>query len=495
MNAPAPTPFEAETPQPLLREIPPGAPYPVTALGPLQEAAKAVQGRTLAPIAIPAQSALAVASLACQGHANVETLGGTAPLSLYCLTVAASGERKSSCDKPLIEALQAFEKDQAAEYRREFVDWQQECAIWESRRKSCLRDAGSRDSKKRLEAEADLRELGRSPKGPTSPDRTCSEPTYEGLTRKFIEGHPSLSVFSDEGGQFLGGFAMSSDNRLKTIAALSDLWGGNPIKRTRQSDGSVTLYGRRLAIHLMVQPIVARQFLADPMASGQGFLPRFLITEPPSTIGTRFHADVHSGGDGLQDFSDRLRAILSTPLRMDVETRELLPRTLSLSQAARERLIAFSDDIERRQAHGGDLAHVSGFGSKAAEQACRIAGVLTLWESLKATEVSAKAMECGCELALFYLGEAVRLVDGAIISEQINRAETLRRWLLETWKEPEVLLRDVLRLGPNSLRESPKAQAALMLLENHGWVMVLDRGTVVRGKARRDAYRIVRGGV
>ena len=104
-------------------------------------------------------------------------------------------------------------------------------------------------------------------------------------------------------------------------------------------------------------------------------------------------------------------------------------------------------------------------------------------------------MESGCDLALFYLGEAVRLVDGAIISEQINRAETLRRWLLETWKEPEVLLRDVLRLGPNSLRESPKAQAALMVLENHGWVMVLDRGTVVRGKARRDAYRIVRGAV
>ncbi|MGB7271212.1 MAG: DUF3987 domain-containing protein, partial [Albidovulum sp.] len=64
------TPFLGEGPQPLLRAISPAsADYPVTALGPLAEAVRAVQGMTLAPIAIPAQSALAVASLAVQGFA------------------------------------------------------------------------------------------------------------------------------------------------------------------------------------------------------------------------------------------------------------------------------------------------------------------------------------------------------------------------------------------------------------------------------------------
>jgi hypothetical protein len=92
---PATSPNEpkTETPQPLLREIPPGQNYPVDALGPLKAAVEAVQGKTLAPDALPAQSALAVASLAVQGFANVETLGGSAPLSLYCLTIAQSGER------------------------------------------------------------------------------------------------------------------------------------------------------------------------------------------------------------------------------------------------------------------------------------------------------------------------------------------------------------------------------------------------------------------
>ena len=63
MNAQDETPFMPEAPQPLLREIAPGAAYPV-------------------------------AALAVQGFADVETLGGNRPLALYALTIARSGERK-----------------------------------------------------------------------------------------------------------------------------------------------------------------------------------------------------------------------------------------------------------------------------------------------------------------------------------------------------------------------------------------------------------------
>ena len=48
MNAhPDETNFQPEGPQPLLREIAPGAPYPVAALGPLRDAVEAVQLMTL----------------------------------------------------------------------------------------------------------------------------------------------------------------------------------------------------------------------------------------------------------------------------------------------------------------------------------------------------------------------------------------------------------------------------------------------------------------
>ena len=245
---------------------------------------------TLAPVPIPAASALATASLAVQGFADVETLGGTRPLSLFALTIAQSGERKSSCDAPLMAALRAFEKDEARTQLAAMERWRNAQALWKGERDRILAQAKKSKGEKQIAAEADLEALGAEPAAPPAADRVVTEPTYEGLTRLFVQGQPSLGIFSDEGGQFLGGFAMSSDNRQKTLAALNDLWQGNPIRRTRQGDGSFTLYGRRLAVHLMVQPGVARSFMADPMAADTGFLPRFLICEPPSTIGTRLHA-------------------------------------------------------------------------------------------------------------------------------------------------------------------------------------------------------------
>jgi len=57
-------------------------------LGPLRITVVALQAMTQAPIEVPAQPALAVASLAIQGFADLETLGGTRPLSPKALNVA-----------------------------------------------------------------------------------------------------------------------------------------------------------------------------------------------------------------------------------------------------------------------------------------------------------------------------------------------------------------------------------------------------------------------
>ena len=493
MNAPKPISFTPEGPQPLVRKIAPGKPYPVDALGPLRGAVEAVQGMTQAPVAIPAQSALAVASLAVQGFADVETLGGTRPSSLYGLTIARSGERKSACDAPLMTALRDHERERAKAQIEEMESWRNKHALWKGERDRILAEAKKGKGEKRTAAEADLHALGPEPEAPPSADRTVTEPTFEGLTKLFAFGQPSLGLFSDEGGQFLGGHAMNSENRQKTLAAFNDLWQGNPIRRTRAGDGHATLYGRRLAVHLMAQPTVALGFMADPLAADTGFLPRFLICEPPSAIGTRMQANARRDDMALASFAGRLRDILESPPLMDPETRELQPRTLQLAPDARALLVAFSDEIEAAQAPGGDLAHITGTASKAAEQAARIAGVLTLWRDLEAPKVEARDMADAIYLAQFYLSEASRLASAALVSTEIDRAEALRKWLLESWPHPEIMVREVVRLGPNALRESPKARAALGILEKHGWLVPLEAGTVVRGAARAEAWAIVKG--
>lgn len=496
MNAPLKEfAFTPEGPEPLLREIPKGADYPVEALGPLREAVEGVQGMTQAPVAIPAGSALAVASLAVQGFADVDTLGGSRPLSLYLLTIAASGERKSSCDGPLMSALRGHEADQAKAQAKEMTQWQADFAIHDARKKGILRDAASSKEETRTGAEADLAALGAAPEQPLLPGRTASEPTLEGLFRAFQLGQPSLGLFSDEAGQFLGGHAMNADNRMKTLGGLNSLWDGAPIQRTRAGDGVYPLYGRRLALHLMMQPVVADAFLSDPLAGGLGFLPRCLICEPQSTIGTRFSVNAKPEGGAIWAFGNRLGSILARKMPVAHDTRQTLePRRLPLSPSARELVTQFADGIERAQAPGGALAHITGAASKVAEQACRIAGVLALWPDLDAREVTAKDMASGISLAQFYLSEASRLASAAVVSAEIARAEALRKWLLKTWTNDNVLVRDVMRLGPNSLRENPKARAALGLLERHGWVVPLDPGTIVDGASRKEAWRVVRSG-
>lgn len=492
MNAVEQIGYSAEGPQPLVRDIPPGQPYPLASLGPLRAAVEAVVGQMQTPVGLTAQSALSVASLAVQGFADVQTLGGPRPTSLFALTIAKSGERKSASDSALMRPLREHEREQAANHRAAVASWSNTHALWKGRRDSILSTAKGKVGN-RIDAEADLAELGREPVAPPSQGRTVTEPTFEGLSRMFAEGLPSLGIFSDEGGQFLGGYAMGKDNRQKTLAALNDLWQGNPIRRTRSGDGSYTLFGRRLSAHLMVQPGVARAFMADPMTADTGFLPRFLMCEPPSTIGTRLQANMRDASAELDSYGARMREILDRPLPMDADSRELDLRVLPLSCPANALLSRFADAIESQQAPGKDLAHLTGFASKAAEQAARIAGVLTLWRDLDAPEVSEEDMANGIELAQYYLSEAARLADGATVSADIDMAERLRVWLVETWPEPNILPSDILRRAPvRALRDRKTARKAIAILEEAGWLVPMDPGTVVRGKSRREAYHIVR---
>lgn len=490
---PEPIPFKAEGPQPLLREIPPGEAYPVHALGPLQQAVRAVQDITQAPVGIAAQSALSVASLAVQGFADVETLGGDAPCSLFCLTIAESGERKSSCDRLLMRGVRDHEKALGEVFRTEFADYEVAREIWTGKRKRMMGEAAGSDKMKAANAEADLRAMGPEPRPPLFPNVTAQEPTFEGLLKLYQTGRPALGLFSDEAGGFIGGHAMNSDNRLKTIAGLSQLWNGDTVNRIRSGDGASNYPGRRLAMHLMAQPIAARPLMADPQASGQGFLARFLISEPPSAIGTRLRRGHEAeSAMAVSAFTARLTTILETPMPTDENPQELMPQRLPLSQGARELLWRFYEAVETAQGAGGQMEHVRAYASKAAEQAARIAAVLTLWEDLNSPEVSPEAMGWGVTLAQFYLGEARRLAEAGLVSEDTAKAERLRVWLLDSWPHDDVLPSDILNKGPNALRERTKLVGPLAVLVKTGWLVPLPQGAEVRGTSRKEAYRIVR---
>jgi hypothetical protein len=484
-------PNSSSEPLPLLRKFPAPQLYPVNALGDLKVIVEAVQKSTQAPIEIAAASALSATALVVQGHANVETLGGVKPLSLYMLTVARSGERKSSCDAPIIAAIKDFEKAQAKDMEHTFQKQKNRYEIYQAERsKITTLLKAKRGGITRQEAERQLELLGPEPDLPPSTDRIVSEPTFEGLTRMFKEGQPSLGLFSDEGGQFLGGHAMNADNKQKTLAAFNDLWGGNSIRRTRQGDGAYQLHDRRLAIHLMVQPTVAHQLLSDPLAVDTGFLARFLISEPLSTIGTRSHRGSFLDSQRIQDFHNRQRALLEHEMPVNPDTGGLDPRLLKLSPKAREALITFADEVERQQLKGGEYEAITGTASKSAEQATRLAGVLTLWRNFQADVIDASEMQNGIELARYYLNEAKRLVEVAIVSRELQAADNLLKWISERHGKTCFVFSDVLQNGPYGIRDSKRLKKLFAILSEHGWLIKMPNGTIVKGKSCSTAFRL-----
>ncbi|MGC3963631.1 MAG: DUF3987 domain-containing protein [Rhodocyclaceae bacterium] len=86
-------------------------PFPLYALPPTMRAAvEEVVGLTQAPVEMVVSAALAAASLAVQAKFDVERMSGLiSPCSLYLITLAESGERKTTVDNLLFSAFTEFE--------------------------------------------------------------------------------------------------------------------------------------------------------------------------------------------------------------------------------------------------------------------------------------------------------------------------------------------------------------------------------------------------
>src|SRR5215469_16017189 len=159
------------------------------------------------------QSVLGTATLAVQGHADVELpTGQTRPVSSFLMTIAESGERKSGCDAEALWPIRHREKTLREQHDQDLSNYQNEKGAWE-----CARDNATKGGKgDRAAVKLALDKLGPMPRAPLEPILTCTEPTFEGLCKLFAVGHPSLGTFATEGGHFIGGHGMSDDNKLRT---------------------------------------------------------------------------------------------------------------------------------------------------------------------------------------------------------------------------------------------------------------------------------------
>ena len=462
-----------DPPTPLVRATPPPEPFPLDALGPiLAPAARAIAEVVQVPEALAGNSVLAAAALAAQPHANVQTLGGPRPLSLFILTIAGSGDRKTSADSVALTPIREHEREMHKEFTAKLREWnlQQEANKLDLKKARGESEDGAAYRDKLAAVETDP--------PPRKPWLVCSEPTAEGLVRSLADGQHAQGIFTDEGGQFIGGHGMSEESELRTIAMLSKLWQGDRIDRVRATDREhLTLYGRRLCMHLRVQPDVANRMLGKPLYRSQGFLARWMIAAPESLAGTRLHNPDRCAPEDdprVTRYWDALGALLGRTANENREVGGLDPPCLALTREARTLLAGAYDEMELAQRKDGELDAIREWASKAAEHACRIAGILTLVADPEAHFVDAGPMAGALALVQHYMGEYYRLLGTTDLPENIRRAVALLEWL-RAKRLRSVTARQVTQYGPGrAIRHAAAAKEALRTLAEHGWAATQD---------------------
>jgi hypothetical protein len=471
-------------PEPLRRPLPLAEPYPLDALGDvLGGAARAILAVVQAPAGLCGQSVLSAASLAAQAHADVVIDGRREPLSLWHVTVGDSGERKSGADRWALQAHREVERTDADAYRQAMANHEVTLASHKAAGRAAERGKDAESIR------ANLEKLGAAPEPPLAPWLLLPEATLEGLHKLYQTGRGSLGLFNDDAGDFLDGHAMNRDNRTKSAAGFSKLWDSGEFSRIRAGDGAAKFYGRRLAMHVMVQPVIAERVLSDDVLCGQGFLPRCLVAWPASTVGTRtYQAADLSRDPALARYWSRMRDLLTEPLTLREGSRnELEPRALTLAPDAKALWVDVANAIEADMA--GDFASVRAWASKAASQVARIAGVLTLVEEPGAGVIRRDAVERAARLAMYHLREAARVVGTASVPAKVRHAEALLSWCRETGRTL-LYSSDALRTGPNCIRSIEAFRAAVEVLDLTGWIAYQQGGAELDGRKRAHVWQV-----
>ncbi len=487
--------FTQPEPEPLMPEKGAQKAYPAGCMGSvLYGAVRGISKLAFVPESLAAQSVMAACSLAVQAHFNVILpTGQTRPSSLFLVSVAESGDRKSTSDDMAMRAIHEFEGELIKEHISLAEQASMEQMAWDEVKRHTT---NKHKSQGKDALEQAYRDLGSRPESPLEPTLIVRTGTTQGLLKRFMTTRPSLGLMSDEGGSWLGGYGMSEDNRLQTISTLSDFWDGKNIQMLTSGEGFTALRHKRLTFHIMVQPIVADRLLGDPEALGQGFLSRLLVSHPESLAGTRFvnPEDLHDpdSHSRVDEFQSRLAAIVSAELPIDPDTLCLQPTALRLDEKATRLWWDFYNTIEARLGPDGDLQLVKGFVGKLPEMAARMAAVLTGFQEGKAAQsIGAVTMQNAIEIAQFYLSEALRLFGQTHAPKDTSDAQLLSDWLRDKWSENLVSAAAISRSGPSIFRScTDQIKKLLEVLERHHHITQVPNGGMVSGKKVKTAWRV-----
>ncbi|MBV9576012.1 MAG: DUF3987 domain-containing protein [Gammaproteobacteria bacterium] len=426
--------FNWHEPIPLEHTYDDPLPYPIHCLpNVIQDAVTSYQTYGKQPLSLIACSALANVSLACQTLANIardKIL--VSPTSLYFISVAPSGSRKSSIDSAFGQAMREWEKKTRAEREPDVRDARALHQAWLSEKEAILMQIrrttlmGGDTSHLKTQFTSIMEN---EPVVPIMPSLFFEDSTPEAIASRLAFGWPSASIWSDEGGIILSGYGMQN-NATKFVALLNRMWDGKDFVSHRKTSKSFTITHRRLTVSLMLQPLLMQQMISKDqgVVRQSGFMARSLITYPENAMGTRFYEEPSESLINLTAFHDRIISCLETSLSLDHKGCANIP-VLSFSQQAKTEWVKQFNAMEAGLLLTDKWATITDFASKAAENTARLAALFHLFEG-KDNHISCEDVERAVEIIQWHLFETKRILATPQTSAELQDAIKLLHWII-----------------------------------------------------------------
>lgn len=421
-------------------------PYPVDALGGLSGVADEIAGETQTNVAIVGQCLLATVSLITQCHADVRALAGNKPISGSYLTIADSGDGKTSVEACVLEPIYQYQRTCNAAYVLRIKEY--------------------------------LRALDRCKKGdekpekpekPVNPNILTQNATAEGLRNNYRDGVSSQGLFTSEGAAVMCGYGMQPERKMATAGFYNALSDEGRISVSRAGFERIEMFDRRFTQHLMIQPAAAKGFLQDQDLVQVGYLPRFLCSWPDPGKPRKARLFPPEQNQVIKDFRARCADLLS---RQRVGACENLPVAKCDADAVKVAVQFFEEMENAAKTANGVYAPIKPFALRATEIAHRVAGALAIFAGEEdfdgAPEITGACMEGAIRLIRHsletWLGIYGAREDAAISVD----ARKLLDWMIEQGSECwEVAM---LRYGPRPRISAADRDAALSTLHANGLI-------------------------
>lgn len=427
---------------------------------------------------------------ACQKHVDVEMpTGHKVPTSLMLLTIADSGERKTTTQNNFFEAINRLNDAAHSANEGASMEHRVEHQLWNTRKRHLERMYSKCAAQTQDDAatQAALKAIAEHVRVEPQPARSSKflyeDTTPQALVQMLYENEPNGCLLTSEANSIFSGKALGELDKLNT------LWDGNSVIVDRISREGFVLQNARLTLSLMAQPSVVSRFMGKrgEEARGTGFLARFLVVKPRAMAGQRTDQKLTELPRRMA-FNARIRERLDSAV---LPERQLL----SFSEQAKDLWFQYSRYLEKQMQENGLYHYLKDHASKLLENTSRIAAILHAFErnSDSDTEIDYVTLEfcwkfsqnCSSHFIKHLASEPQIVTDANLLAHYLlttaynddplqnrNRGETALTDLM-SGAATRLSLTKLKQYGPSTLRgraNSERLDAAIELLRKLGHI-------------------------